>query len=57
MAQEHEFKLISGDEKQINQTLAIEGLERWKQILLTSIVTGQTVTLHVMLDRVITSKD
>ena len=61
MAQKAEYKLVSGDDNEINRVLTIETPHGWRPILLSSVMasvmTGHVVRSQVMLERVTTTKD
>lgn len=57
MTQKTEYKLISGDDGEINKVLTVEWTQGWKPILLSSVVTGQVVGSQVILERAIKSEN
>ncbi|MGB6481953.1 MAG: hypothetical protein WBE86_00545 [Candidatus Acidiferrales bacterium] len=57
MTQRTEYKLVSGDDGEINKVLTTEWTQGWKPILLSSVVTGQVVRSQVILERAIKSEN
>lgn len=57
MTQKTEYKLISGDDGEVNKVLTVEWTHGWKPILLSSVVTGQAVRSQVILERAIKSEN
>jgi hypothetical protein len=57
MTQKTEYKLVSGDDGEVNKILTAEWMQGWKPILLSSVVTGQVVKSQVILERAIKSEN
>jgi hypothetical protein len=57
MAQEPEYKLVSGTDTEINPILTTESAQGWRPIMLSSVLVGQDVMSQVILERFIKPKD